>query len=178
MQWKCPGVRWALKSPQHMWHLEYVHREYPDALFVQTHRDPVKSVISMSSLAAVLQGMSSDHADMKAIATHYAKGLALGYDNTVAYRRRGSIPEAQIVDLYFRDFMQDQVGTVRRAYQHFGLALGDDTAARMQRFLDDNPADKHGKHLYELADTGLDLDDLRGLFDNYERYFDIPREEI
>ena len=52
LQWKCPGVRWALKSPQHMWHLEYVHREYPDALIVQTHRDPVKSVISMSSLTA------------------------------------------------------------------------------------------------------------------------------
>lgn len=178
MQWKCPGVRWALKSPQHMWHLEYVHREYPDALFVQTHRDPVKTVISMSNLSAALQRLSSDRVDMAAVSRHYAEGLARGYNNTVAYRRRGGIPEAQIVDLYFRDFMQDQVGTVRRAYGHFGLDLSQQAALRMQTFLDENPADKHGKHLYQLADTGLDLDYLREIFSDYEAFFGIPREQI
>jgi hypothetical protein len=48
----------------------------------------------------------------------------------------------------------------------------------MQAFLDDNPADKHGRHLYQLADTGLDLEKLREMFANYENHFDIPREEI
>lgn len=178
LQWKCPGKRWAMKSPQHMWHLEYVHREYPDALFVQTHRDPVKTVISMSNLAATLQSLASDHADLPRIARYYAQALAEGYDNTVAYRRSGRLPPGQVVDLYFRDFMQDQVGTVRRAYAHFGWDLPDAAAGAMQAFLDDNPADKHGKHLYQLADTGLDIDELRSLFSNYESYFDIPREEI
>ncbi len=178
MQWKCPGVRWALKSPQHMWHLEYVHREYPDALFVQTHRDPVKTVISMSNLSATLQRLSSDRVDMAAISRHYADGLAMAYNNTVAHRRRGAIPETQIVDLYFQDFMQDQVGTVRRAYRHFGLDLSEEAAQRMQTFLDENPADKHGKHLYQLADTGLDLDYLREIFSDYETFFGIPREQV
>ncbi|MCB1844981.1 MAG: sulfotransferase, partial [Halioglobus sp.] len=176
LQWKCPGRRWALKSPQHLWHLQYLHREYPDALFVQTHRDPVKTLISMSNLTAILQVLCSDHVDMRAIAAHYARGLAAGYDNTVAYRRSGAIPEAQVVDLYFNDFMRDQVGTVRRAYAHFGLSLSEAAARRMQSFLDDNPADKHGKHLYHLADSGLELADLRKRFDTYARFFNIPRE--
>lgn len=176
LQWKCPGERWALKSPQHMWHLEFVHRAYPDALFVQTHRDPVKTVISMSNLAATLQGLSSDHANLPTVAAYYAGALAQGYNNTVAYRQSGKLPEAQVVDLYFRDFMQDQVGTVRRAYEHFGLSLPANAATAMHAFLDDNPADKHGKHLYELADTQLDLEALRQLFGNYETHFNIPRE--
>ncbi len=178
LQWKCPGVRWALKSPQHLWHLAFVHREYPDALFVQTHRDPVKSVISMSSLATELHRLASDHASINRVARHYARGLAQGYDATVAYRKSGALPDAQVVDLYFRDFIEDQVGTVRRAYEHFDLTLSDEAAGAMQAFLDDNPADKFGKHLYQLDDTGLDLDWLRGLFDNYESYFNIPRENI
>lgn len=178
LQWQCPGKRWAMKSPQHMWHLEYVHREYPDALFVQTHRDPVKTVISMSNLAATLQSLASDHADLPRVASYYAKALAQGYDNTVAYRRSGRLPPEQVVDLYFRDFMQDQVGTVRRAYAHFGWELSPTAADAMQAFLDDNPADKHGRHLYQLADTGLDIGHLRELFANYETHFDIPREEI
>lgn len=178
LQWKNPGKRWALKSPQHMWHLEYIHREYPDALFVQTHRDPVKTVISMSNLAAELQSLASDHADLPRMAQYYAKALARGYNNTADYRSSGKLPDTQVVDLYFRDFMQDQVGTVRRAYDHFGLTLPDEAASAMQRFLDDNPADKFGKHLYTLAETGLDLERLRGDFSRYETYFNVPREEI
>ena len=176
LQWKAPGKRWALKSPQHMWHLAHIHREYPDALFVQTHRDPVNTVISMSNLATTLQTLASDHADLPRVAAHYAEGLARGYNYTVAYRQSGQLPDSQVVDLYFRDFMADQVGTVRRAYGHFGLELSASAATAMQSFLDENPADKFGKHLYQLADTGLDLERLRELFHNYESHFDIPRE--
>jgi hypothetical protein len=48
----------------------------------------------------------------------------------------------------------------------------------MQTFLDENPANKFGKHLYQLADTGLDLDQLRKMFEPYESYFNIPRESV
>ena len=76
------------------------------------------------------------------------------------------------------ELKKDQVGTVRRAYAHFGLELSDRAAAAMQSFLDANPADKHGKHLYSFEDTGLDEEALRGLFSKYETYFDIPREPL
>lgn len=178
LQWKAPGQRWALKSPQHLWHLQHIHREYPDALFVQTHRDPVKIVISTSNLAAHLQGMASDHADVRKVTRYYAQALAQGYNNTVAYRKSGLLPPSQVVDLYFRDFMADQVGTVRRAYQHFGMQLSDDAATAMQAFLDDNPADKHGKHLYSLANSGMEEAELRALFTDYEAYFNVPREAL
>jgi len=178
LQWKKPGKRWALKSPQHLWHLQHIHREYPDALFVQTHRDPVKIVISTSNLAAHLQGMASDHPDLRRVTRYYATALAQGYSNTVAYRKSGLLPAAQVVDLYFRDFMADQVGTVRRAYEHFGLALSDSAASAMQGFLNDNPADKHGRHVYSLAHTGMEEAELRALFTDYEAYFDVPREPL
>ncbi|NQX89234.1 MAG: sulfotransferase [Halioglobus sp.] len=178
LQWKHPGKRWALKSPQHMWHLAHIHREYPDALFVQTHRDPVNTVISMSNLATALQRLASDHTDQYRIANYYAEGLAKGYDATVDYRKTGALPDHQVVDLYFRDFILDQVGTVRRAYNHFGFELSDTAATAMQRFLDENPADKHGKHLYTFEDTGLNESTLRGRFKKYESYFDVPREPL
>lgn len=178
LQWKAPGKRWGLKSPQHLWHIQHVHREYPDALFVQTHRDPVRVLVSISSLVAALRRLSSDRVSLREIVEYYAMALAKGYDNTVAYRRSGNLPESQVVDLYFQDFIEDQVGSVRRAYQHFGLDLSDDAASAMQVFLDDNPADKHGRHLYSFADTEMDESELRGLFQCYQSYFDIPSEPI
>jgi len=178
LQWRAPGKRWALKSPQHMWHLDQVHREYPDALFVQTHRDPVQVLVSMSNLAATLRRLASDQVSLPAIARYFARALADGYRKTVAYRKSGLLPDDQVVDLYFSDFIDDQVGTVRRAYRHFGLELADSSARAMQSFLDANPADKHGKHVYKLADTGMEEGELRELFAEYQAYFDIPCEAI
>jgi hypothetical protein len=178
LQWKAPGERWALKSPQHLWHIQHVHREYPDALFVQTHRDPVRVLVSISSLVATLRRLSSEEVSLNRVAEYYARALAKGYDNTVAYRRSGKLPESQVVDLYFHDFIRDQVGTVRRAYEHFGLELSDAAGAAMQSFLDDNPADKHGKHLYGFADIGMGERKVRALFHGYQSYFEIPSEEV
>jgi hypothetical protein len=48
----------------------------------------------------------------------------------------------------------------------------------MQAFLDANPADKHGKHLYSLANTGMKEAELRALFTDYEAYFHVPRETL
>ena len=178
LQWKAPGKRWALKSPQHLWHIQHIHREYPDALFVQTHRDPVRVLVSMSNLTATLRSIASDHVDLPDIAAYYAQALAHGYNNTVAYRKSGMLPESQVIDLYFKDFITDQIGTVRRAYQHFDLELSDNAVKGMQSFLDDNPKDKHGKHVYSFADTGMDEGSLRELFHEYQSYFDIPQESV
>jgi hypothetical protein len=178
LQWKTPGKRWALKSPQHLWHIQHVHREYPDALFVQTHRDPVRVLVSMSSLVAVLRSLSSDDVSLPKIAEYYAMALAKGYNNTIAYRRSGALPENQVVDLYFQDFIKDQVASVRRAYQHFGFDLSDAAANAMQAFLDDNPADKHGKHLYSFEDIGMDEKRVREMFHEYQSYFEIPLEAV
>jgi hypothetical protein len=51
-------------------------------------------------------------------------------------------------------------------------------AAAMQAFLDANPADKHGRHLYSFADTAMDELELRELFQRCQRYFDIPSEPV
>jgi hypothetical protein len=178
LQWKAPGKRWALKSPQHLWHLQHVHREYPDALFVQTHRDPVRVLVSISSLVAALRRLASDEVSLHEVAEYYAMALAKGYQNTIAYRESGSLPKSQVVDLYFQDFIGDQVGTVRRAYEHFGLELSETAANAMQSFLDDNPADKHGRHFYGFEDIGMDEQRVRAMFRDYQSYFDIPSEPV
>ena len=138
----------------------------------------VTAAQAKNSLTAALQRLSSDHVDLAEVTRYYAGALARGYAATVAYRQSGRLPAEQVVDLYFTDFIRDQVGTVRRAYQHFGLELSDSAAAAMQQFLDAHPADKYGRHLYSLVDTGMDESELRELFAAYESHFNIPREQV
>jgi hypothetical protein len=178
LQWKAPGQRWALKSPQHIWHLEQLLKEYPDARIVQTHRDPARILVSISSLVATLRGLSSDAVDIAEIARGYSAGLELGYRKMIEVREQGLLRDDQVIDLQFRDFVSDQVGTVRRAYQHFGLELDTVAEQRMRQFLEDNPADKHGKHSYDLADIGMNESDIREQFAFYTDYFQVKQEPL
>ncbi|MCX2980378.1 sulfotransferase [Halieaceae bacterium IMCC14734] len=178
LQWKAPGQRWALKSPQHIWHMDQLLKEYPDARIVQTHRDPARILVSISSLVATLRGLASDAVDVAEIARGYSAGLELGYRKMIEVREQGLLQDAQVIDLHFRDFVSDQVGTVRRAYQHFGLQLDAVAEQRMRQFLDDNPADKHGKHSYNLEDIGMNENDIRQQFAFYTDYFKVAQEPL
>jgi hypothetical protein len=60
LQARQPAQRWLLKSPAHLWHLNALAAEYPDAVIIQTHRDPLKVVASVSALVAHLRRMASD----------------------------------------------------------------------------------------------------------------------
>ena len=55
LQWQHPRSPWVLKSPAHLWSLDALLGEYPDARFIQTHRDPLKMVASLSSLVTHLR---------------------------------------------------------------------------------------------------------------------------
>lgn len=178
LQWRCPAERWVLKSPGHLWALDALLAEYPDACFVQTHRDPLKVVASLTSLITELRGLASDDVDPHEIGRDWAARLAGGLEHTMGIRARGALPADRIVDVQFADFMRDEVGTVRRIYQHFGWTLSAEAEDRMRRFLLANPADKHGAHRYSLADAGLDLATERRRYAAYQSRHDVPSEAI
>lgn len=176
LQWRCPAERWVLKSPGHLWALDALLDVYPDACIVQTHRDPLKVVASLSSLVTVLRGMASDHVDAHAVGAEWAALLAAGLEKAMAVRDQAQFPPERIFDMDFREFLRDEIAMVRRIYEHFGMTLSAAAEERMRRFLAANPRDKHGAHRYTLAEAGLSESDERRRFAKYQRRFAIASE--
>ena len=116
LQSRHPAQQWLLKSPAHLWHLDELAGEYPDALVVQTHRDPLKVIASTSALATHLRRMASDEPDIVEIAADYADDIFLGLDRGIDARDRGVIPPERIVDVQFAAFVADPIATVRDIY--------------------------------------------------------------
>ena len=171
LQWHCPARRWVLKSPGHLWALESLLAVYPDARIIQTHRDPLEVIASLGSLVAYLRSMASDHIDPFEIGVEWAERLARGLRSTMQIRERASLANDRVFDMQFRHFLGNEIETVRRIYAHFDLDWTDEAEARMRRFLDANPRDKHGAHQYTLAQAGLDAETERRRFAFYqERY--------
>jgi hypothetical protein len=176
LQWKAPAERWALKSPGHLWALDALLAEYPDARLVFTHRDPLKVIASLTSLVTVLRSLASDAIDPREIARDWTERLARGLESAMRVRAERALPDAQVFDLHFPAFMADPLGMVRRLYDHFGMALSAEAEAGMRRFLAANPSDKHGAHRYTLAAAGLDADVERRRYAAYQARFGIASE--
>ena len=178
LQWRWPAPRWVLKSPGHLWALPALLKEYPDALLVQTHRDPLRVLASLASLVEMLRSMTSWRVDRRAIAAEWLEQIAAALDRSVDARESGAVDPARVVDLSFRELMRDPFGCIRRVYERFGLEYTDAAEANMRSFLSANPSDKHGAHRYRFADTGLDIGAARERFRRYVEYFDVPAESL
>lgn len=156
LQWKAPARQWVLKSPGHLWALDALLAVYPDARIVQTHRDPLQVVASLTSLVTVLRSLASDAVDPREIGHDWTVRLADGLTRAMRVRAERPLPAAQVFDVHFPALMADPIAMVRRIYAHFDMPLSPEAEARMQRFLAANPADKHGAHRYTLEAAGLD----------------------
>jgi Sulfotransferase family len=178
LQARHPARRWVLKSPAHIWCLADLLRGYPNALLVQTHRDPVRVISSLSSLVALLRRISSDDSTIPVAAAEFADYVIDGLDRSVTAREDGTVDPDRVVDVQFAEFMSDPFATIRTIYERLGLELDDVAEGRMRAFLAQNPADQHGTHRYTFADTELAAGELRERSKRYTDYFAIPSEPL
>jgi hypothetical protein len=179
LQSREPTPQWLLKSPAHLWHLDALAAEYPDALVVQTHRDPLKVIASTSALATHLRRMATDDPDLTEIAVAYCDDILVGLDRGMDARARGVIAPERIVDVHFLDFVADPIATIRQVYGALGRELDDDAEQRMRDFLAEHPGDGGGGGTrYRFADTGLDADALRERSAAYQAHFGVESEPV
>lgn len=178
LQWRDPGERWVLKSPGHLWVLDALLAVYPDARVVQTHRDPLRVAASLVSLVTYLRGLASAAPDPRRIAADWVPRLAAGLGHTIDARDRGLLPAGRVFDVRFSEFVGNEVATIERIYDHFGLALAPAAADAMRRHLARNPKDRHGAHRYDLAAAGLDAAAERERFRRYRERFDLVDEGV
>jgi len=75
--------RWLLKSPAHLWSLPALLAEYPDAIVIQNHRDPLKVIASLSALGASLREMTTDSFDVRTLAAQYGDDIMVGLDRAL-----------------------------------------------------------------------------------------------
>ena len=172
LQFLRPKERWLMKSPQHLENLQALVTTFPDATFIQTHRDPVRVTASLATMVAYGARMQEKNPDVRAIARYWTGRtedlLRAGV------RDRGLLPEAQVMDVRFQEFMADMPGTVKRVFEFAGQPFTEETARAIDAFLLDNPKGKHGLVDYRLEDLGLDPDERRGALAFYRERFNVP----
>lgn len=169
LQWRMPRDHWVLKCPVHLFGLDALLQEFPDAVIVQTHRSPVAVMPSVCSLFSVVQVLLCEQADTHELAADWLQRWAQACDEAIALRERH--PQARFVDVSYKALVEDPWTTLRRLYVDAGHDLGDEALRAMQAWRDANPQHKHGTHRYTLEQFGLDADQVRARFAGYIERF-------
>jgi hypothetical protein len=169
LQWRVPG-QWVLKYPKHLLSLDALLAAYPDVVLIWTHRDPAEVLPSAVSLTGFMRQSNSRDYDPVRFAREWVVIEELALHRGLATRDRDG-SEVRHVDVDYRSLMRDPVTSVAALCERLGVAFDDASRQAVQRWIEDNPQDKHGVHRYTAADFGLDPDRLRARFDFYTRRF-------
>jgi len=165
MAWRTPRDRWVLKVQEHAYHLPELLAVYPDAVFVQPHRDPVTVMASISRLIEVIRSPSFTAQDRYALGEELLHLWHDGQARMMAFRK--GRPHLPVLDVRYADLVRDPLKAVADVYAFAGIDFTAAAESGVRGWLASNPADKHGRHTYALEDYGLSEARVREVYSDY-----------
>jgi hypothetical protein len=176
MQSRHARERWILKSPGHLGPLDELFDVYPDAMIVQTHRDPIRVIPSVASLEYTMRMVSSDDVDPRRVGRQMLHVWSTLLEQGMASRARHPEREERMLDVSMSEIVRDPIACVERIYRHFDLELSDEARDRMRAYLAAHPKDEFGVHRYSLEAFGLEEESVNAVFKGYRERFGIEAE--
>jgi hypothetical protein len=164
-----PAGRWVLKSPFHAFALPELVAEYPDAMLVQTHRDPCELIPSLCGLYSTIRGEGPGDPARNATGQEIVTLWGTALQRCLAARRDGDL-NARVFDVSHRSLANDPMGTVRSVYERFDLAYPAQAEQAIKQW-SDNPAQHRSSVKFTLADFGLDTAQVETAFGDYRSRF-------
>lgn len=161
-----PTRRWVLKNPGHLFSLDALLAVYPDALVVQTHRDPRSVVASVSSLTSRTSRGHSEVFTPPVVGRDSLEMWAGATERFLAERARHDA--GQFVDVHYDEFVADPVGTVARVYTALGTPFDESVRGPVVAADDvSRRGDRRPDHRYSLEEFGLSEGEVAERFSDY-----------
>jgi hypothetical protein len=175
MQWYRPRERWVLKSPQHLEQIGPLMSTFPDASIVVTHRDPVAVVQSTITMVTYGARTAYKTPEPEWYRDYWVERIGTLLDASM--RDRHLLPEGRTTDVYFHEYMADELGTLQRIYDAAGIEFTDQARAEVAAYQASHPRGKEGRVVYDLrSDFSAEPAQLRTRYTEYMKSFPVKIE--
>jgi hypothetical protein len=175
LQWYRSRDRWVLKSPQHLEQIGPLLATFPDATIVVTHRDPVAVVQSTITMLTYSARTAYRTTRPEWYRDYWTDRIGRLLDASL--RDRHLLPADRTVDVFFDEYMADELGTLQRVYDAAGIELTDTARAEIERYRAAHPRGKEGRVVYDLRrDFSTTPEEVRARFDAYLDRFPVRIE--
>jgi len=154
LQLQRPARQWILKSPDHVHGLDALFANFPDALIILTHRNPLEVLRSSCHLTEVLHKLYARPGKPELLGTRESKLLAQAVARFIQFRDAHPELNDRFIDVKYTELIADPLVVIQQIYQKFEIPLSDLAAQRMRRLAE-------GKSRYRGARARAALHELR-----------------
>src|SRR6516162_724356 len=167
LQANCSNRRWVLKSPDHVYGLDELLTVFPDAVIIQTHRNPVDVLRSQIQLTKVLEGLFARPRQPDELRVSETRKIAEILDQITRFRDAHPEVAQRFIDVKYRELVSDPLAVVLRIYERLDIRLTEKAIEGMQRL-----ASNRTRYRRRSEDTTLPRLGLSGLADTnrFEEY--------
>lgn len=144
---------WILKSPAHLYTVDSLIHAFPDAVVVQTHRDPQAVIPSWCSLTATMDQIFYPQVSPAEVGERTMRILRNCMDRMS--RARKTLPLGRIIDVSYNDLMADPRGVVEQIYRRSGLPYTEAFDRSVREHIERDQKSERPKHRYSPEDFGM-----------------------
>lgn len=159
--------RWLLKAPAHMLGIDALVTAYPNARFVQLHRNPSEVIPSMASLSLSLRAMASKRHDPHELGHDVAGLWHKGLMAVMAARAKDAALNTRFLDIPYRSFITDPLAKLETISNFIDIPFTIGYTNTVQSYLDKHRQHRHGVHKYDLAQFGLTTQTINDMYRPY-----------
>lgn len=168
LQWQRPGKRWILKSPHHLEFTEQIDRHFEDVHFLWTHREVTECIPSFISMAAHSRVIFTNEVDGNEIARHWIRKTGYMLQKGIEYRMK-SEHKNQFIDIMYKELRDNSEEVLTDIYRLDG-GITPELMTKFDLAEQANPMGKYGIHEYNLADFGVDKEDILRATEGYRMF--------
>jgi hypothetical protein len=154
----------VLKNSSHLWAIEALVEALPDVCLVQTHRNPIELISSISSLVYRMRRISEPGIRKQDVGRQQLDLWSRILEKNMASREARPY---RIYDVHFESFTRDPIGTLERIYAFFELPWSPETEKNVRAWSEHNRKDQHGVHEYSSHEYGLSDELIADRFSAY-----------
>jgi hypothetical protein len=172
LQLDSPAGRWVLKAPDHVYSLSELFSIFPDAVIIQTHRNPLEVLRSSIQLTEVLYNLFAWPGSREQLAEREAMLLARAMEEFIRFRDAHPEMSSRFIDLNYSELVADPLAAVKRVYQQLDIGLTEQAAQRMRQLI--SQRSRYRKHNPTLTEFGVDVLREARRFSRYCFRFGVP----
>jgi hypothetical protein len=164
--------QWMLKAPDHVYALRELFSIFPDAVIIQTHRNPLEVLRSSIQLTEILYNLFAWPGSRDQLAEREAMLLAGNMERFIQFRDAHPELADRFIDLNYSDLVADPLAAIRRVYQQLNIVLTEQGAQRMRQLV--SHRSRYRKHNPSLGELGVDVLREARRFSQYCFRFGVP----
>ena len=164
--------QWLFKMPFHLMELETLLETYPDAVFIQTHREPIQFMASWNSLVEQTRSITCKPGSRHELGAEQLKLMSDVLHNSVDFRLAHPELKDRWVDVKFTDLIGTPIAVMESIYERFNWPLEEATIGGMEKWMDRQAEhrSREKRRRYQLEEFGLTEELVNSAFDKYRDF--------